>query len=100
MPWGQKAFRHYLGEDTSNWLTYDSVELLKEQQTTLPILIDQGEADPFLKEQLQPHTLQDVVQQHALPVTLRMHPEYDHSYFFIQSFIDEHLEFHAQYLST
>lgn len=99
VPWGQKAFRHYLGEDTSNWLSYDAVELLKSQKTTLPILIDQGEADPFLKEQLQPETFQHIAKQHALPVTLRMHPEYDHSYFFIQSFIDDHLEFHAHYFS-
>lgn len=97
-PWGQKAFRHYLGEDQLTWQDYDAFALLKRQSTSLPILVDQGEADPFLQEQLKPETLQAVAIDNALNFTLRLHAGYDHSYYFIQSFIDDHLEFHGQYL--
>lgn len=100
VPWGQKAFHHYLGDDPTTWQEYDAVELLKKHALELPTLIDQGEADSFLEEQLQPQTLQHVASQQALPVTIRMHPGYDHSYFFIQSFIEDHLDFHAQYLKA
>ncbi|MBF8998985.1 S-formylglutathione hydrolase [Vibrio nitrifigilis] len=95
VPWGEKAFRHYLGEDKSTWQQYDAVELLKHASTKLPILVDQGDADGFLEEQLKPQTLVDVAQKQQVPLTLRMQPGYDHSYFFIQTFIGEHLEFHA-----
>jgi S-formylglutathione hydrolase len=77
---------------------YDAVELLKHQSTSVPILVDQGEADPFLKEQLKPETLQAVAINNELNFTLRLHAGYDHSYYFIQSFINDHLEFHEQYL--
>ncbi|EKO3383464.1 S-formylglutathione hydrolase [Vibrio fluvialis] len=100
VPWGQKAFRHYLGDDKSAWEHYDAVELFKSHLVRTPILIDQGEADSFLQEQLQPETLMSVAKEMDIDITLRMHPGYDHSYFFIQSFIADHLAFHAKYLKA
>ncbi len=97
-PWGQKALALYLGNDQQDWLEYDSSELLKKG-SQIPILIDQGEADGFLKEQLKPESLILSAKQSNTEICLRMQPGYDHSYFFISTFIDEHLEFHAAYLS-
>lgn len=97
-PWGQKAFSHYLGEDKQTWLAYDACELLNQQTTKLPILVDQGDADQFLTEQLKPENLRAAADKHDSSVTLRMQPGYDHSYFFISSFIEEHLRFHAEFL--
>ncbi|AVW99831.1 S-formylglutathione hydrolase [Vibrio vulnificus] len=99
-PWGQKAFRHYLGEETEQWAQYDAVELLKEHCLTRPLLVDQGAADPFLEEQLQIETLQQALQNAPAHTQIRLQPGYDHSYFFIQSFIADHLAFHWQHLST
>ncbi|MDE1328987.1 S-formylglutathione hydrolase [Vibrio aestuarianus] len=98
-PWGQKAFRHYLGNDQQAWKAYDAVELLSSHTPKLPILVDQGEEDTFLHAQLKPERLAAAAQASNSPLTLRMHKGYDHSYFFIQSFIDEHLAFHAQHLN-
>ncbi len=100
VPWGQKAFRNYLGEDKTKWQQYDAVELLKTHLVRAPILVDQGNADTFLTEQLKPETLQSAAIEAKADLTLRIQPGYDHSYFFIQSFIDEHLEFHAKYLNA
>lgn len=100
VPWGQKAFRNYLGEDKSKWLQYDAVELMKTHLVTAPILVDQGNADSFLTEQLKPETLQSAAIEAKANLTLRIQPGYDHSYYFIQTFIDDHLEFHANYLKT
>lgn len=100
VPWGQKAFRNYLGEDKSKWLQYDAVELMKTHLVTAPILVDQGNADNFLTEQLKPETLQSAAIEAKANLTLRIQPGYDHSYYFIQTFIDDHLEFHAKYLKT
>lgn len=97
-PWGQKAFRNYLGDDTSTWQAYDAVELLKATPSTLPIMVDQGDADNFLAEQLKPQNLLDAAAQSGTTLNLRMQLGYDHSYYFISSFIDEHLQFHAQHL--
>lgn len=99
-PWGQKAFRHYLGEETEQWAQYDAVELLKKHCLTRPLLVDQGAADPFLEEQLQIETLQQALQNAPAHTQIRLQPGYDHSYFFIQSFIADHLAFHWQHLST
>lgn len=99
-PWGQKAFRHYLGENTEDWQQYDTVQLLKTQPLELPILIDQGMADPFLEEQLQIEALKQVIPSETKKIEIRQQPGYDHSYFFIQSFIAEHLTFHWQHLSV
>ncbi len=97
-PWGEKAFGHYLGRDRSTWAAYDASELVRQVTKTPPILIDQGLQDPFLQEQLQPERFEQACTQAGHPLTLRLHPHYDHSYYFIASFIGEHLHFHAQFL--
>ena len=94
-PWGQQAFRKYLGEDTSLWQEYDAAVLLSREQHYIPILVEQGRADQFLTEQLKPEALISNAQKTDTQITLNMHEGYDHSYFFIASFIDEHLQFHA-----
>jgi S-formylglutathione hydrolase len=98
VPWGQKAFTAYLGENKESWKQYDSTELLKQGKSALPILVDQGDADNFLAEQLKPESLLAAAKEWGSDVTVRMQPGYDHSYYFISSFIDEHLKFHAKYL--
>lgn len=98
-PWGQKAFNAYLGSDFATWQQYDASELLKQAKAELPILVDQGDADGFLVEQLKPEELLAAAQVHGSDLELRMQPGYDHSYFFISSFIDEHLAFHAKHLT-
>ncbi|KJY81661.1 S-formylglutathione hydrolase [Vibrio galatheae] len=98
-PWGQKAFNAYLGNEFEAWREYDASELLKQAPSELPILVDQGDADGFLAEQLKPEALVAAAQLHQSKVEVRMQPGYDHSYFFIASFIDQHLDFHARYLN-
>lgn len=100
-PWGIKAFSAYLGNDREQWLAYDSSELMRNspQGEHLPALVDQGLADDFLSNQLHPETLEDAAKASGYPLTLRRHEGYDHSYYFISSFIDDHLRFHAQYLA-
>ncbi|WP_295891758.1 S-formylglutathione hydrolase [uncultured Vibrio sp.] len=97
-PWGQKAFNAYLGLNREDWKQYDATELLSLAQSPLPLLVDQGEADNFLVEQLKPELLIEAAKKHQSSLELRMQPGYDHSYFFISSFIDEHLTFHAKHL--
>ncbi|ASP40181.1 S-formylglutathione hydrolase [Bacterioplanes sanyensis] len=97
-PWGEKAFRHYLGDDQDSWKEWDSTELMSRASITLPTLVDQGLADEFLQQQLQPQHLQQAADMRGYPLTLRQHPGYDHSYYFIASFIEEHLRFHYQHL--
>jgi len=82
------------------WKHYDACELVHHCQDDRPLLVDQGTADTFLEEQLRPHLLQEACEQAQRPLTLRMQPGYDHSYYFIASFIGEHLKFHAEYLSV
>lgn len=94
-PWGQKAFTAYLGDDKTDWLAYDSVHLLKDNTKQIPMLVDQGLNDPFLAEQLKPEALAQIAEQIQYPLTLRQHEGYDHSYYFIASFIEDHLRFHA-----
>ncbi|WP_339866350.1 S-formylglutathione hydrolase [Pseudohongiella nitratireducens] len=96
-PWGEKAFTAYLGTDKDVWSEYDSVELIKENGWHLPLLVDQGEDDEFLKEQLLTRDLIAVVQDCA-DVRIRFQSGYDHSYYFIATFIAEHLRFHARHL--
>lgn len=98
VPWGRKAFSAYLGEDEQQWQQYDSCHLLAGSEVSLPILIDQGDSDTFLPLQLQPEQLASIARSRQWPLTLRIQPGYDHSYYFIASFIDEHLRFHARYL--
>lgn len=99
-PWGQKAFRGYLGEDPDSWRQFDSCELILQGARLKHLLIDQGDADAFLTEQLKPQLLEAVCQQTGQPLQLRYQPGYDHSYYFIASFINEHLEYHAQALKA
>lgn len=94
-PWGEKALGNYLGADRDAWAQYDTCALLEKTEERLPILVDQGEADDFLAQQLQTPRLEQAAQQAEYPMTIRMQPGYDHSYFFIASFIGEHLAFHA-----
>ncbi|WP_323001417.1 S-formylglutathione hydrolase [Denitromonas sp.] len=95
-PWGEKAFSRYLGADRSAWRAWDATELIIDAPERLPILIDQGEADGFLAEQLKPEALQAAAEAAGHPLTLRLQPGYDHSYYFIASFIESHLQYHAQ----
>jgi S-formylglutathione hydrolase len=96
-PWGQKALSHYLGEDRDSWQQYDASVLMAAAKQPLPTLVDQGEADDFLKEQLKPETLQAAAEISNYPLQLRMQEGYDHSYYFIASFIEEHLRFLAKH---
>jgi S-formylglutathione hydrolase len=93
--WGQKAFTAYLGEDHSHWRAHDTVELVKAGASKLPLLVDQGGDDEFLEGQLRPQLLQQACEAAGHPLTLRLQPGYDHSYYFIASFIGEHIAHHA-----
>ena len=98
-PWGEKALSHYLGDDRQHWAQYDAVELVKQCQTHLPVLVDQGQADNFLAEQLKTELLIDAAKKADWAMQIRMQPAYDHSYFFIATFIGEHIAFHARALA-
>ena len=97
-PWGEKAFTGYLGEDKKTWEEWDACLLVAKAKEKLPLLVDQGGADNFLEEQLKPQALEHVCEQHNHPLTLRRQSGYDHSYFFIASFINDHLRHHAKAL--
>ncbi|WP_333676138.1 S-formylglutathione hydrolase [Dyella sp.] len=99
VPWGEKAFTAYLGSDRETWRAYDATELVKTANEKLPLLIDQGDADEFLSTQLQPRLLQEAAKAAGHPLELRMRTGYDHSYYFIASFIGEHVAYHATALS-
>ncbi|MFB8829541.1 S-formylglutathione hydrolase [Azotobacter sp. CWF10] len=98
-PWGEKAFSRYLGADRETWKGWDACALLAEARERLPILIDQGDADGFLADQLRPEALQAAAATAGYPLTVRLRPGYDHSYYFIASFIDDHLRHHAAELN-
>src|SRR5690625_3858327 len=95
VPWGEKAFTAYLGEDREAWQAWDACELIAQAREKLPLLVDQGEADPFLDEQLRPQWLREACARAGHPLDLRMHVGYDHSYYFIASFIADHIAHHA-----
>jgi S-formylglutathione hydrolase len=100
-PWGQKALSHYLGDDRSAWRKYDACEVVRSTRDVTPwknILVDQGLADNFLDEQLQPELLEAACSKSGLPLQLRMHDGYDHGYYFIATFIEDHLRFHKEQL--
>jgi len=97
-PWGRKAFTGYLGEDPETWRRYDACELVGGSGWSSPILVDQGDADPFLEVQLQPERLRAACAAARVPLELRIQPGYDHSYWFIASFIADHLAHHARAL--
>ncbi len=96
--WGKKAFSGYLGSDTAEWAKHDAVALIASGSRSGEILIDQGEADDFLENQLMPGRFRQVCAEAEQPVNLRMQAGYDHSYYFIASFIEDHISFHAKRL--
>ncbi len=99
VPWGRKAFTHYLGTDESRWADYDATQLIaRKGPSAAHILIDQGTADPFLEEQLRPQLFVEAARRAGQTLTLRMQEGYDHSYFFIATFIADHLAWHRQAL--
>jgi S-formylglutathione hydrolase len=100
-PWGEKAFTGYLGADRAAWAGHDATELMAQQDTApypQGILIDQGLDDKFLEQQLHPHLFEAACQAVGQPLTLRRHAGYDHGYYFISTFVEEHLRFHAERL--
>ena len=97
-PWGQKAFRNYLGENQQNWQLYDATELIKDGHKVPDLLVDQGLNDQFLSEQLHPHHLENACAAVGQKLTLHYHQDYDHSYYFISTFIGEHLKYHRNAL--
>ncbi len=98
-PWGQKAFTNYLGEDTETWKEYDASELVNNAEVKSEILIDQGTGDKFLEEQLKPEIFEQKCREAGYPLKLRMQTGYDHSYYFVSSFIKDHIEFHIKNLN-
>jgi S-formylglutathione hydrolase len=98
-PWGEKALSNFLGNNKDDWSEYDSCALIAKAEEKLPILIDQGDADDFLLKQLKPELLKAACDKAGHPLKLRMQPDYDHSYFFIASFIGDHIKYHADLLT-
>ena len=99
VPWGQKALTRYLGEDRDAWRAFDATALIEDGvHFAGTLLVDQGEADKFLDTQLRPEYLERACRANAQALELRRHPGYDHSYWFIQSFVEDHLRHHAQAL--
>ena len=97
-PWGQKALGGYLGDDMTAWRQYDACALIKQGARLPDLLVDQGTADNFLDEQLKTHLLDEACRKADMPVQIRMQEGYDHSYFFISTFMAEHIAWHAERL--
>ena len=97
-PWGKKAFAGYLGNNEQDWLQYDASALMGNKRTPFPnsILIDQGLADKFLSDQLLPQEFEKACKKAGQPLELRMHADYDHGYYFISTFVEDHMKFHAR----
>ena len=95
VPWGQKALGLYLGDDRAAWRRHDAVALIEDGAVLPELLVDQGEADAFLDPQLRPDLLEDACEKAGIDLTLRMQPGYDHSYYFISTFMADHLRWHA-----
>ena len=98
-PWGEKALGGYLGNDRAGWRAYDSCALIEDGARLPDLLVDQGDADNFLGEQLQTHLLAEACERAGQAATIRMQPGYDHSYYFISTFMDDHLRWHAERLA-
>lgn len=96
VPWGQKALGGYLGEDRATWRRHDAVALIEDGARVPALLVDQGDADPFLAEQLRPELLGAACEAAGIPLTLRLQPGYDHSYYFISTFMADQLRWHAE----
>ena len=98
VPWGQKALAGYLGDDRSAWRRHDAVELIEDGARLPGLLVDVGEADPFIEKELRPELLEAACAKAGIALTLRRQPGYDHSYFFISTFMADHLRWHAERL--
>jgi S-formylglutathione hydrolase len=98
-PWGEKALSGYLGPDRASWREYDATALIEDGARLPDLLVDQGDADPFLETQLKPELLEKACAAAGIPLTLRRDAGYDHSYFFIATFIEDHLRWHAKRLA-
>jgi S-formylglutathione hydrolase len=99
VPWGEKAFTGYLGGDRAIWRLHDAVALIEDGARAEAILVDQGLADPFVSQQLRPELLEAACASARMPLTLRRHPHYDHSYYFVSTFMPDHLRWHAERLT-
>lgn len=99
-PWGQKAFTAYLGKDSATWADYDASVLMRNAAGAVPALVDQGADDDFLEDQLKPETLEAAAKASGYPLQLNRREGYDHSYYFIASFVEDHLRFHAGHLNA
>lgn len=99
-PWGEKALGNYLGQDRAGWADYDATELVQRRATDQHILIDQGADDQFLEQELHPHLFEQACKSSGQELTLRHHEGYDHSYYFIQTFMADHLTHHAKILGS
>jgi S-formylglutathione hydrolase len=97
-PWGRKAFLGYLGDDEASWREHDATALIREGRRLPEPLIDLGLDDPFFDRELDPHALEAASKAAGQPLTLRRQPGYDHSYFFVSTFMADHLEWHARHL--
>ncbi|OHC98722.1 MAG: S-formylglutathione hydrolase [Sphingomonadales bacterium RIFCSPLOWO2_12_FULL_63_15] len=95
VPWGQKALSGYLGDDRAAWRHHDAVALIEDGARVADLLVDQGEADPFLAEQLRPDLLDAACKAAGIPLTLRLQSGYDHSYYTISTFMEDHLRWHS-----
>ncbi len=100
VPWGQKALAGYLGEDRAAWRHHDAVALIEDGARVPALLVDQGESDNFLVEQLRPELLAAACEIAGIDLTLNIHPGYDHSYYFISTFMADQIDWHARRLST
>jgi S-formylglutathione hydrolase len=96
VPWGEKAFSGYLGDDRSAWRAHDAVALIEDGARVPEILVDQGAADSFLESQLRPDLLEAACRDAGIALTLRMQQGYDHSYYFTSTFMEDHLRWHAE----
>jgi len=97
-PWGQKAFKNYLGDDKQDWKKHDASQLVATLPSKAHLLVDQGLTDNFLEKELHPHLLEEAAKSSGQKLTLRRHEGYDHSYYFIQTFMEDHLRHHAEAL--
>ena len=100
VPWGEKALSNYLGSDRSKWRAHDAVALIEDGARLPELLVDVGEADPFLERELRPELLERACADAGIPLTLRRQPDYDHSYYFISTFMADHVRWHAERLTA
>jgi S-formylglutathione hydrolase len=100
VPWGEKALTRYLGSDRLGWRAHDAVALIEDGARLPELLVDIGDADPFLERELRPELLERACADASIPLTLRRQPGYDHSYYFISTFMADHVRWHAERLTA